>query len=65
LRVLSILLEESTLATTSKCVYFIYILLPLHVSAPVGHHQAEYTTIPPEDGQQEPKHEATIKYWIV
>jgi hypothetical protein len=41
---LSRLLEEPTLATTFKGVYFIYILLPLHVLALVGHLQAEYTT---------------------
>jgi hypothetical protein len=43
LRVLSRLLEEPSLATSLKGVYFIYILLPLHVSALVGHLQAEYT----------------------
>jgi hypothetical protein len=45
LRVLSRFLEEPYLATTLKGVYFIYILLPLHVSAPVGHLQPEYRTI--------------------
>jgi hypothetical protein len=38
LRVLSTLLEEPSLATALKAVYFIYILLPLHVSVLVGHH---------------------------
>jgi hypothetical protein len=45
LRELSRLVEEPPLATTLKGVYFIYILLPLHVSALVGHLQAEYTLI--------------------
>jgi hypothetical protein len=39
------LLGEPSLATTLKYVYFIYILLPLHVSALVGHLQEGYTTI--------------------
>jgi hypothetical protein len=43
LRVLSRLLEEPFLATSLKGVYFIYILLPLYVSALVGHLQVEYT----------------------
>jgi hypothetical protein len=47
----------------------VVVLLPLHVSALVGHLQTEYTIIlgsylthncvfciPPEDGQQGPKH---------
>jgi hypothetical protein len=38
-------LEEPSLGTTLKCVYFIYTLLPLHVSALVGHLQEEYTTV--------------------
>jgi hypothetical protein len=41
LRLLSRLLEEPSLATTLKDVYFIYILLPLHISALIGHLQAE------------------------
>jgi hypothetical protein len=39
------LLEEPSLATTLKGVYFIYMLLPLHVSALTGHLQEEYTII--------------------
>jgi hypothetical protein len=35
------LIEVPPLATTLKGVYFIYILLPLHVSVPVGHLQAD------------------------
>jgi hypothetical protein len=41
---ISRLLEEPSLAITLKGVYFIYILLPLHVLALVGHLQAEYTS---------------------
>jgi hypothetical protein len=43
--ILSRLLEEPSLTTTLKDVYFIYILLPLHVSALVGHLQAENTQL--------------------
>jgi hypothetical protein len=38
-------LEEPSLATTFKGVYLYLYLLPLHVSALVGHLQAEYTNI--------------------
>jgi hypothetical protein len=40
LRVLSRLPEELSLSTTLRGVYLIYILLPLHASALVGHLQA-------------------------
>jgi hypothetical protein len=42
-RILSRLLEEPSLTTTLQGVY--YVFLPLHVSAPAGHLQAEYTII--------------------
>jgi hypothetical protein len=45
LLVLSRLLEDPSLATTLKGVYFNYILLPLHVSTLVGHLQVEYTSV--------------------
>jgi hypothetical protein len=43
MQIISRLLEEPSLATTFPGVCFIF--LPLHVSALVGHLQAEYTVI--------------------
>jgi hypothetical protein len=39
------LLEESSFATTFLLVYFIFYILPLHVSALAVHPQAEYAII--------------------
>jgi hypothetical protein len=35
------LLAEPSLATTFQGLYFVFYILPLHVKALVGHHQAD------------------------